>query len=112
MGQLSCSHCNEPLPDRHVGECPKCGKKGRTIALGTAIERDVALPISWMSVKEFYEKNNKAHAAVIFITILSPFIGLFLAGWLGVFVGGITGAIAYFLGPKAVIKVREIKHGP
>jgi len=111
MSQVNCSHCRESLSSSHVGECPKCGKTGRTVILGTAIETDIALPISWSSVKEYYETDKKAHVSVIIITAVSPFVGLFIAGWVGVFVGVLLGVGSYFLGPKAIIKVREIRKG-
>lgn len=112
MSQLSCSHCHELLPESHVGECPKCGRKGRTVTVGMTTETNIALPISWSSIKEYYEKDTKAHVAVIIITITSPFIGLFVAGWAGVLAGSLLGVGSYLLGPKAIVKVREIRQGP
>jgi hypothetical protein len=47
--------------------------------------------------------------AVIAITILSPFLGFVLVGPLGVVVGLALGGLAYYLGPKAITKVIEIK---
>ena len=65
----------------------------------------------WKHVREYYEKHRVLLLLNIFIVIGSPFLGLVLAGWGGVVVGLIVGAITFFLGLRAVIKVREIQEG-
>lgn len=106
-----CSHCGKSLPASHTDPCPNCGKKGKTINASITDGIVVSDSIKWQTKKEFYEKNPKAHAGVILITLFSPFIGMFVAGIIGVVVGFLLGGVAYILGPKAVTKVREIRSG-
>ena len=67
--------------------------------------------VHWQTTHEFYEKNHGALLALILLSVASPFIGLFLAGWWGIMAGLLLGAVSYVLGPKAVTKVREIRSG-
>jgi uncharacterized membrane protein YvbJ len=106
-----CRHCGEPLSGSYTGPCPKCGKEGKAISVSITQSIAVSESIGWQTTKEFYEKNHKALAIVIIITVFSPFIGLFIVGVPGVVLGFLFGVVAYFLGPKAVIKVREIRSG-
>ena len=48
---------------------------------------------------------------VIAITVVSPFLGLVLAGWVGLVVGLVLSGIAYFIGPLALTKIIEIERG-
>jgi ABC-type phosphate transport system permease subunit len=67
--------------------------------------------LSWETRREYYEKHKGALGIVIAITVLSPFLGLVLAGPIGVALGLALGFLAYFLGPKAVTKVIEKTKG-
>lgn len=67
--------------------------------------------LKWETRKEYYEKHKGAAATVIAITVVSPFIGLFLAGPAGIFVGLALGGVAYYFGPKAATKIIEITKG-
>lgn len=58
--------------------------------------------------REFYERHSWAVAVVIAITIVSPLLGFYLTGIVGVIAGLAFGAFSYFFSPTAVIKVREI----
>ncbi len=86
-----------------------CGKEGKNISV--SFEDKVSLSDSFETRREFYEKNPKTLIAVKLITIISPFIGLFLVGLLGVVAGLLLGVMAYFLSPKAIKKVIEIRQG-
>ena len=105
-----CLHCGNLLPASHKGPCPNCGKEGKAVNL-ILEEPPIVVSDSWQSTREFYESNPLAKWAVILITILSPFIGLFLTGWIGFFVGFVLGVLSYLIGPRAVTKVREIRQG-
>lgn len=109
--KVECIHCGAVLPDGHTSPCPQCGKKGRKISVGVAEEIEVAEKVAWEKRREFYEKQPLALATVIAITLGAPFLGLFLAGWVGVIAGLVLGGIAYRIGPIAVTKVREIERG-
>ena len=67
--------------------------------------------LSWQKRREFLEKRPGVLAVVIAITIVSPFLGLVLAGWVGVAVGLVLSGIAYFIGPSALTKIIEIERG-
>ncbi|WP_147094498.1 hypothetical protein [Nitrosococcus oceani] len=109
--EVECAYCGAVLPDGHTSPCPQCGKKGRKISVSVAEEINVAEKVTWEKRREFYEKHPLAWATVIAITIGAPFLGLFLAGWAGVIAGLALGGIAYWIGPIAVTKVREIERG-
>jgi len=67
--------------------------------------------MSWQHIHEYYERHQILLLIVIGITIGSPFLGLVLAGWIGVVAGLVIGLIPFFLGLRAVTKVREIREG-
>ena len=107
--KVECVHCGAVLPDGHTSPCPECGKKGRRISVGVAGEIDFAGHVTWEKRREFYEKKPLARVAVIAITLGAPFLGLILVGWAGVIAGLVLGAVAYWIGPFASTKVREIE---
>ena len=65
----------------------------------------------WQTRREFYEKNPKILIAVILITVISSFLGLFLGGPVGVVIGLALGTITFFISPRAITKVVEKNHG-
>jgi hypothetical protein len=69
------------------------------------------MSIGWIKRREFYDKTPWALTTVIVITIAGPFLGLLVAGWPGVIIGLLLGAVTYFIGPYAMTKVREIERG-
>jgi uncharacterized OB-fold protein len=106
-----CSVCGNPLPPNHAGPCPICGKKGKVHYVTLKATEKVVASISWKSTHEFYEKNPTAYWIVVFLTIVSPVIGYFVIGLAGIVVGVILGVLSYYIGQKAVTKVREIRQG-
>jgi len=116
MGQVTertekCAHCGTELAPSHTGACPSCGKEGRNISLTLRDSINVTSSLSWETRQEYYEKHKGALGAVIAITVLSPFLGLVLVGWVGIVIGLGLGGLAYYLGPKAVTKVIEKTKG-
>lgn len=106
-----CAHCGAVLPDGNTSPCPECGKKGRRILVNVAGEIDVAGRVTWEKRREFYERRPLAVVSVIALTLVAPFLGLVLVGWVGVVAGLMLGAAAYWIGPLAITKVREIERG-
>jgi len=102
--------CVEIAGER-TSPCPECGQKGRKFSIGVVEEINVVDRLTWEKRREFYEKKPWALTAVIGITFGAPFLGLVLVGWVGVVMGLALGAIAYWIGPFAVTKVREIERG-
>ena len=109
-----CKACGTKLPINHQGACSECGKDAganKFVSVEPGQYRVAGLPVTVLTTKEFYEKNAAAHRAVVGIAIASPLVGLVVGGVPGVIVGGVISAVSYFLGPKAITKVREItKH--
>ena len=109
-----CSDCGKVLPGGDKipkVPCPNCGSTKRTINICLNDTIHLSDKMYWERVREFYEKNHSIKAVIIAIAVLSPFLGLFVAGIPGVVVGLFLSAASYFLGPSAVTKVREITRG-
>lgn len=64
--------------------------------------------LSWEKVREYWEKRPLPLFLVALLTLGSPFLGLFLAGWAGVVVGLALSIVAFAGGLFAVTRVREI----
>jgi hypothetical protein len=64
--------------------------------------------LSWVQVREYWEKRPLSVFLVGLLTLGSPFLGLFLAGWVGVVVGLVIGIVAFTGGLFAITRVREI----
>lgn len=109
---VSCANCGESLDPTNMPHlCPKCGSESKNVSITAHDVLKVTLceKVKVTTIREFYEKNHKALAVVITISIISPFVGLFILGPLGVIAGLVLGLISFLLGPSAVTKVREIK---
>lgn len=106
-----CSGCGRLLPEGFTKPCPKCGttKKDHTISVEESLT--VTNLMNWQQIREYYERHPVLLPIVIGITIGSPFLGLVLVGWVGVIAGLLIGIIVFFLGLRAVTKVREIREG-
>ena len=109
--KVECAHCYAVLPDGNTSPCPECGKKGRRISVSMAEEIDFAGHVTWEKRREFYERKPLALVTVIAITADAPFLGLVLVEWVRVIAGLMLGAVAYWIGPLAITKVREIERG-
>jgi hypothetical protein len=64
--------------------------------------------LSWVKICEYWEKRPLPLLFVAALTFGSPFLGLFLAGWIGVVVGLAIAIVAFAGGLFAVTRVREI----
>ena len=109
MNKVECLRCGTRLPDGHTSACPFCGNEGRARTLGVAEEKNSAPRLTWEKHREYFEKKPFALGSPIAITFGAPFLGLLLIGWQGVLVGLLMGILAFWLGPVAVVKVREIE---
>jgi len=115
MGTVSqatrCSACGESLPLNHVGPCPKCGDTRKTHNVHIEESLQIHASLGWQHIHEYYERHRVLLPLVLGITVGSPFLGLVLAGWLGVVMGLVIGVVTFFVGLRAVTKVREIREG-
>jgi len=107
---LKCSSCSYMLPLDHSGPCPRCGDPRKTHDIYIEAKLDFKGSVQWQHVREYYEKHPVALAVVILLSIGSSFLGL-ITGWIGVAAGLLIGVITFFIGPRAVTKVREIRSG-
>ncbi len=107
---LRCAECGTALSLDHKGQCPKCGssKIMHDVHIHENVGTSVSETVTKTSIREYYERHPVLLPVVLLITFGSPFLGLFIAGGAGVVVGIAVGATAFFLGLKAVTKVREV----
>jgi hypothetical protein len=108
---IKCSGCGKPLPEGFTKPCPKCGDTRKTHDVSIQETLTVSDSFKWQHIHEYYERHPIFLPVVICITLGSPFLGLFLAGSVGVIVGLVIGGIAFLTGLRAVTKVREIREG-
>jgi ribosomal protein L40E len=102
-----CSDCGADFPPTK-SSCPNCGATSRTLRIDVSDTITFRGSLTLESIREFYENHPWVIAVVIAITVVSSLLGLLLTGMIGVFAGLALGALSYVLGPRAVIKVREI----
>ena len=84
---------------------------GQEISVVVSDTIEVTDSAQWQTHREYYQKNLKVLTVVIGITVISPFLGLVLVGWVGILVGLALGGITYWIGPWASTKIVEIRHG-
>ena len=111
---VQCAKCGQVLSLQEVGPCPSCGGTGKTYGVASEIESPsaVRLSLGWKQVvREYYEKHPVWLPLEIGISIGSPFMGLWLAGWEGVGAGLVVSLIALAIGKEAMTKVRVEHEG-
>lgn len=86
---------------------PELGKDVTVKLTGQAVQAQAGA-LSWMRTREYWEKRPLPLLAVVGITVASPFLGLILAGWIGVVVGVVVGIAAFVGGLFAITRVREV----
>jgi len=111
FSSTKCSGCGELLPDNYTEPCPKCGDTQKMHFVSTHDVAHAEESLGWQHIREYYERHAIFLIIVIVITIGSPFLGLVLAGWIGIAIGLVIGIATFFLGLRAVTKVREIREG-
>ncbi len=109
--KITCRYCGIELSENHNGPCPSCGKTGRHISISVKETINVKSLSSWERRRELMRTQPGLHLVIIVISLAAPFLGLVFSGWIGVIVGLLIGVLLYFLGPKALIKIREIERG-
>jgi hypothetical protein len=109
--KIICRHCNAVLPKNHKGPCPSCGKTGSKILISIKDTLYVSSSSSWEKRREFVKTQPVTHIIIIIISLAAPFLGLIISGWIGVIIGILIAVLLYILGPKALMKIREIERG-
>lgn len=96
------------MSGQESGPCRSCGCSVRSFYLGdNAIVSDGVREFT--STKNISEKRPWLFYLVWGVTLLSPFLGLVLLGWIGVGLGLLLGIACQIAGGYAKIYVREIK---
>lgn len=116
MGEVTernavCAHCGIEVPVEHSGPCSACGKEGKKVKLTLQDAIPVHSSLRWETRREYYQKHRGSLVTVVAIAILSPFLGLVLAGPYGVVFGLGLSALSFYLGPRAITKVIEKTKG-
>jgi hypothetical protein len=107
----NCKWCGAVLESTHVGPCPKCGKEGKDVKVLLHTVVTAKSSLSWEKRREYFESNKLNRNILIILTVISPFIGLVVKGLIGFFIGFAVSILLFFLGPYALMKVREIERG-
>jgi len=111
---IQCAKCSTQFPDtvgKNRRECPNCGSTSRFSIADAESKLELEDRLDSKSIRIFYKRNPAVFCLVVVLTICAPFLGLFLAGWIGVLIGIVVGLVSVFLGPRAIERVWEIK-GP
>ena len=109
--RVTCSHCGITLTNEHSGPCPSCEKEGRNIRITPAPGVLIISSSAVTLIHEYYKKNKPIWFLSILVAVLSPFVGYFIAGPIGIVIALILGGISYLITPHAIIKIREIRSG-
>jgi hypothetical protein len=106
-----CKDCNAELPVSHSGSCPECGGLNKIVKVSLIAKVVLSAAVNWEKRVEYWERNPRILTVVIVLSILSPFIGLYIIGIPGALIGLTISVLLLFLSLKAVTKVREVTKG-
>lgn len=109
--EVQCGSCNRVFPDTIGGkrrECPECGSSKRKYALYVSEKMQVCDSVEGRSIRVFYKRHPVALVVVAAISLVGPFLGFWVVGWVGVMAGVILGVFSLLLGPIATTKIKEI----
>jgi hypothetical protein len=109
-GSSSCGECGREFPVEYHGPCIACGNPRLTRVVSGRESIRVSDSVAGESRREFLEHNPKIRWSLWAVSVGAPFLGLVLAGWAGVIGGLVLAVLSQVMGPKAVMKVREIRH--
>lgn len=107
-----CNNCGASVDQSRDEPCPHCGQEaGKRIGVVVSDLLESRDSVSWERRREFWEVNWPWLILVSVISVTSPFIGLMIAGVLGVVVGLLIGVVEFVVGIFAIGRVREIMRG-
>jgi hypothetical protein len=108
---VHCSACDTELPDSHAGKCPECGDSRKTVKMELSVTQRPKASLHWKHTHEYIKRHKVLAPATLILTIAAPFLGLWLSGVTGVYVGLAVSLILFLLAAYAVTVVREIHEG-
>jgi hypothetical protein len=96
-----CRAFESPMDCYRVEPCPACGRVGtklvrHTLVSPLKVNAELKATHYWQRQREFFEKNKGWTFILTAITLLSPFLGLFLSGATGVVIGWSSESSASF----------------
>lgn len=108
-GLLRCATCGHEHAWSHSGPCANCSgeKLSRTVSVREYLA--VSETAGGRSTREFLEDHPGLKWILRGLAVGSPFVGFAVSGLPGVAIGAVVSVLSYWLGPKAVMKVREIR---
>ncbi len=106
---MKCTDCGEELEWNSEEPCPTCGSVYKTGEVKIKLPPlGIGAKVSEISREERGNDINKPLLIlVLIITFGSPFLGLFISGFVGVVIGLIISACTLYMGYKAITKTRD-----
>jgi hypothetical protein len=108
----TCNHCGASVDPSRDEPCSHCGEyAGKSIQAAITDNIGVQDEVSWARVREFLQYNLWWALVLAVIVLISPFVGLLIAGTLGLIIGLLLSVLSVPVGVFAVTRVREITRG-
>lgn len=107
--RLYCEECGEEFSVDYRGSCTACGNPRLTRVQTVQQSVEIRETVGGESRREYLQEKPQIKRLLWAISVGAPFLGLVLAGWAGVWVGLGLAILTQLLGPKAAMKVREIR---
>jgi hypothetical protein len=102
----SCKNCGGSVDPSRKEACPHCGQyAGKTIR--ATINDPIGIRDAVARTREFFEYHRGWAILLVLIVLISPFVGLVIAGGWGLVVGLLLSILSIPVGVLAVTKVRE-----
>ena len=105
-----CRHCKVELPPSHTGPCPKCGRLGKDCKVSVTANIRIAASVSVQHVHKYTKKHPRFIAISIAVTVTALVLGYRLGGLLGLLIGVIAAILNWWLTPRAIQTIQEIRH--
>jgi thiamine transporter ThiT len=105
-----CKHCKAELPPSHTGPCPKCGKLGKDCKVTATVAIKLAVSVSAQKVHKYTKKHPRFIAISIVVTVTALVLGYHLGGLFGLLIGIIAAVLNWWLTPRAIQTIQEIRH--
>jgi RNA polymerase subunit RPABC4/transcription elongation factor Spt4 len=105
-----CKHCHKELPPDHKGQCPYCGKVGKSIIATVTDYVSITASFGAQKVKRYTQKHPAFTAISIVLAMIALIVGYLIGGLVGLLVGIIVAILNWWLTPHAIETVVEITH--
>lgn len=110
--RASCNYCGASVDPSRDQPCPSCGQNAGKGIYSVQIDQiRITDSASWARAREFLRYNWAWAVVLAAIVIISPFVGLLIAGIWGIVAGLLLGVLSIPVGFFAITKVHEITWG-